>query len=105
MNIQLTKSAAEQIKKSAQEGKMEGMALRVAVMRKPSGEFHYALGFDNESHSDDITFKSEGVPMVVSGDTLLLTKEMKIDFVEIKEGEQSFIFLNPNDPAYTPPQE
>ncbi len=78
---------------------MGGMALRVAAVRKPSGEFHYALGFDNESHSDDITFKSEGVPMVVSGDTLLLAKEMKIDFAEGKEGAPRFIFLNPSDPA------
>ena len=29
---------------------------------------------------------------------------MIIDFVELEPGKQEFIFLNPNDPAYVPPQ-
>ena len=34
-------------------------------------------------------------------------KNCKLDFVELDKdkGTREFIFLNPNDPAYTPPDE
>lgn len=105
MSITLTPAAATQIKKSAQLSKLEGLPLRIAVMQKPDGKFHYALGFDDASHPDDLGFKSEGVNLVISGESLMLAKEMKIDFVEIETDKSRFIFLNPNDPDYVPPKE
>lgn len=103
--IRITPKAAEQIKKSAREGKMEGMPLRIAVMRKGDKGFHYAMGFDDSSRHDDFAFRDQGVNVVVSGETLRLIKDMEIDFVEIEEGKPNFIFLNPNDPTYIPPKE
>jgi iron-sulfur cluster assembly protein len=34
-----------------------------------------------------------------------LLKNTVLDFVEIEPGKQQFIFMNPNDPGYVPPQE
>ena len=30
---------------------------------------------------------------------------MTIDYVELEPGSWQFIFLNPNDPSYVPPQD
>ena len=103
--IKLTKAAAEQVRRNAREGKMDGLALRIAVSRKAGDGFHYVMGFDETGKEDDLTFKSEGVDIVVSGEALLLAKDMTIDFVEIEKDQFNFIFLNPNDPAYVPPTE
>ena len=103
--IQLTAAAAEQIKKTAKAGEMDGLALRIAVTRNSDGSFHYVLGFDDIGKEDDLSFKSEGMDIVVSAEMLLLLKDMMIDFVEIEKEQFNFIFLNPNDPSYVEPTE
>ncbi len=103
--ITVTEAAAARIKQSAKDGNMEGLSLRIAVVRKPDDSFHYAMGFDDASYQDDLTCKSAGINIVVSGEALMLVKDMAIDFVEMEKGEFNFIFLNPNDPAYVPPEQ
>ena len=41
----------------------------------------------------------------VSPDSMINLKNCKLDYVEIDKGVYEFIFLNPNDPAYVPPDE
>jgi iron-sulfur cluster assembly protein len=101
--VTVTKAAAEQIRKSAQEGDMEGLALRVAAKRKDDGGIDYGMGFD-EPTDEDVLFNTEGVKVVVSPAHVHLLNGASMDFVEI-EGEHRFIFLNPNDPHYRPPSE
>ncbi len=103
--ITITPEAAAQIRHSAKEGRMEGMALRVAAQRNPDGSIHYGIGFDDESRDGDNHFKSEGIDIVVSPVSLDLVAGMTIDFVELDDGNREFVFLNPNDPNYTPPAE
>jgi len=102
--IIVTPAAAEQIKISAKQGKAEGLPLRVAAQRNDDGSFHYALGFADEEHDEDLTFKSEGIEIVVSPMSLDLLTNTVIDFVELDSGEKNFIFKNPNDPNYKPSQ-
>ena len=102
--ITLTKAAAEQVKKSAQESNLEGMALRLAVKRMEDGSLDYGMGFDSETE-DDLRFKSEGVDVVVAPPYMELLNGMTVDFVELDAGSYNFIFLNPNDPNYSPPAE
>ncbi len=106
--ITLTTEAAKQIQYSAIQGKMEGIPLRIAVTRKPDNSLHYAMGFDDvpsDSDSDsDSRVNSEGIDIVVSGQSAELIKGTVVDYVELEPGKFHFIFLNPNDPNYQPPQ-
>ncbi len=111
MDIQLTKSAADEIEKEIEEkkearekakGRKVGETrLRVRVEEEPklNNKLYYALGFDSQINFDDLPFESRDIPMVVSKVALKLAPKMEINFVKGKEGDPRFIFLNPNDPA------
>ncbi len=101
--ISVTPAAAEQIRDSARQGNMQGMALRVAVTRLENGSFHYALGFDDTSREGDNVFKSEGIDIVVAPQSLPMLDGTVIDYVDI-EGNKEIIFINPNDPAQQQPE-
>jgi iron-sulfur cluster assembly protein len=102
--ITLTAQAAKQIRISAQQGQTEGLPLRIAATQKPDKSLHYGMGFDDtEGDENDLKFNSEGIEIVVSGSSLPLVNGMVIDYVELEPGQYRFIFLNPNDPNYTPP--
>jgi iron-sulfur cluster assembly protein len=101
--ITLTPSAAKQIRDSAKQQQTEGMALRLAATRQPDGSLHYAMGFDDVGGEDDTRFASEGIDVVVSTSSLPLLEDTVVDYVELEPGERRFIFLNPNDPNYSPP--
>lgn len=101
--ISVTPAAAEQIRESAKQGKMQGMPLRVAVTRLQDGSFHYALGFDDTSRDGDNAFQSEGIDIVVAPESLPMLEGTVIDYVDI-EGNNEIIFVNPNDPAQQQPE-
>ncbi len=102
--ISITAEAAEQIKLSAKQGQMEGMSLRIAVQRNADGSLHYALGFADEEHDEDLHFSSEQVEIVVSPVSMDLLNNTIIDYVELDSGERNFVFKNPNDPNYNTSQ-
>ena len=101
--ISVTPAAAQQIRESARQGNMQGMALRIAVTRMEDGSFHYALGFDDTSREGDNTFSSEGIDIVVAPQSLPMLDGTVIDYVEI-DGKNQIIFVNPNDPAQQQPE-
>ena len=90
--ITVTAEAAKQIKLSAKQGKSEGMPLRIAATRNEDESIHYGMGFDD-------------IEIIVSPISAELLNNTVLDFVELEPGKQQFIFMNPNDPGYTPPQE
>jgi len=96
--ITVTPQAAEQIRESARQGKLEGMPLRIAVIRLEDGGFHYALGFDDNNHEGDKTFQSEGIEIVVAPQSIDRLNGTVIDYVDL-EGKMEIVFINPNDPA------
>ena len=96
--ITVTPEAAEQIRESARQGNIEGMPLRIAVTRLEDGSFHYAMGFDDNSHEGDKAFQSEGVDIVVAPQSLEMLNGTVIDYVDL-DGKMEIIFINPNDPA------
>ncbi len=101
--ISVTPAAAHQIRESARQGNMQGMALRIAVTRLEDGSFHYALGFDDTSREGDNMFTSEGIDIVVAPQSLPMLDGTVIDYVEI-DGSNEIIFVNPNDPAQQQPE-
>lgn len=101
--ITVTQDAAKQIRESARMNNAEGLPLRVAAQRQQDGAIHYAMGFADEEHDEDLHFTSEGVEIIVSPMSLDLLNNTIIDFVQLDNGEKNFIFKNPNDPNYHPP--
>jgi iron-sulfur cluster assembly protein len=102
--IIITPAAADQIKVSAQQGKLEGMPMRIAARRQADGSIHYGMGFDDQSQEGDLRIHSEGVEIVVAMASQPLVDGMTVDYVEIEPGTNQFIFLNPNDANYIPPE-
>jgi iron-sulfur cluster assembly protein len=102
--IKITPAAANQIKLSAQQGGSEGMSLRIAATVNSDDSIHYGMGFD-ESKEEDISVTSEDIEIIVSPVSAEILKNTTLDFVELEEGKPQFIFMNPNDPDYTPPTE
>jgi iron-sulfur cluster assembly protein len=102
--FKVTPAAAEQVRKAAQQGGTEGMALRLAAQQLPDGSIDYRMGFDDPSE-EDIRFNCEGVDIVMTPEQVPLLDEAVMDFVEIEAGAAQFIFMNPKDPHYRPPQD
>lgn len=99
----ITKSAAEEILRSADAGNMDGMPLRVAAARNPDGSIKYAIGFD-ETREGDTLIVSEGIDILLDEVAKGLLNGARMDFVEMEPGQYNFIFLNPNDPDYVEPE-
>jgi iron-sulfur cluster assembly accessory protein len=102
--IKLTRQAAEQIIESTEQGKMQGIPLRLAIKKQDDGSFHYAMGFDEQRLPGDIFVNIENISLVVSAISKDLAEGMTIDYVELEPGKSEFIFLNPNDPTYVAPR-
>lgn len=102
--IEITPAAAAQIKLSMQEGQEDGLSLRIAATRNDDNSVHYGMGFD-ETKDSDISVSSSDINVIISPVSAELLKDTKLDYVELEAGKYQFIFLNPNDPDYTPPTE
>ena len=103
--ITITPAAAAQIRSAAKQGRMEGLALRIAAQRGADGSIQYAMGFDDSTRSDDTRYTSEGVELVVASTSTILLDGTTLDYAELEPGRSEFIFMNPNDPNYRPPQD
>ena len=102
--FKVTPAAADQILNATQQSGAEGMSLRLAASTRPDGTIDYKMGFD-ESSDDDIKFKSEGIDIVMEPEYVPLLDDAVLDFVQLDEGgEHQFVFLNPKDANYEPPQ-
>lgn len=102
--ITVTLAAATQIKLSAEQGKAEGMPLRIAASRNNDNSIHYGMGFD-DSKEDDVTVTTEDIEIVIAKESAPLLEGTTIDYVELEPEKFQFIFMNPNDPDYKPPTE
>jgi iron-sulfur cluster assembly protein len=103
--ITITPAAAEQIRASAREGNMEGLAMRIAAHRDPDGSIHYAMGFDDSQQEGDTCINTGGIDVIIGETSRILVDGMTLDFIEIEPDSFQFIFLNPNDVNYVPPEQ
>ncbi len=102
--ITITKKAAEEISLSMNNPETQGLLIRFAVDETDDG-FQYLMGFD-DLNDGDIHLKSNGVEYVLAYAQKALLEGMVVDFDQIEAGEEySFVFMNPNDPSYEPPEE
>ena len=102
--ITITPKAAEQIKLSAEQGKSEGMSLRIAAERTDDNSIHYGMGFD-DSKENDVIVAAGDIDVIISTSSAELLKNTTLDYVELEPEKFEFIFMNPNDPNYKPPSQ
>jgi iron-sulfur cluster assembly protein len=102
--FKLTTAAASQVLAAAKQSGTEGMSLRLAAQLKPDGAIDYRMGFD-EATEDDIRMNCDGIDVVMTPEQVPLLDRTIMDYVEIDPGQFHFIFLNPKDPNYQPPNE
>ena len=104
MSIKLTDAAVTQVKLAAEASGMQNMPLRIAAKRGGDGSIEYAMGYDEENEADT-TREYDGLLLVVAPQSIDLLSGAILDYVELEGGEKQFIFMNPNDPNYVPPEE
>jgi iron-sulfur cluster assembly protein len=102
--FKVTTAAAEQVRSAAKQGGTQGLSLRLAASQKPDGSIDYRMGFDDGT-DEDIRMSSEGIDIVMAPEHVPLLNGATMDFVEIDPGQFHFIFLNPKDASYSPPDE
>ncbi|MFM2317663.1 MAG: hypothetical protein RLZZ215_284 [Pseudomonadota bacterium] len=99
----ITPEAITQIQVSALHSKAQGLPLRIAAERKADGHFHYQMGFDEAQQQGDVLLTLDGVSVIIDADSAALLNGAWLDFIDL-EGKMEFVFMNPNDPYYRPPQ-
>ena len=101
--LKITSAAAEQIKEQIKQNDADGLYLRIAAKTNKDGSFEYGMGFD-ESNEHDTKVNSHDLILISDPQSAELLEDATMDYVEIEPGQFHFIFSNPIDPNYTPPQ-
>ncbi len=97
MSIQLTETAAQEIKRVIEEMKMPtGVALRIGVAGGGCSGFEYKLGFDEHvDEQNDAVCEIHGVRVAVDKKSLLYLDGTEVDYQNGIE-KRGFVFNNPN---------
>ena len=101
--ITITPAAIDMIRRSASEGNMTGLPMRIAAKRNPDGSIHYGMGFDENELEGDIHVKAGDLDVVIAESSQILLEGTTLDYVELEPDNWQFIFMNPNDSNYSPP--
>lgn len=99
----ITDNAAEQIHAAAKESNIETLVLRIAAKTNKDGGIEYGMGFD-ELKDGDIKVPYEDIEIVIDPGSNELLEYASMDYVELEPGQYNFIFMNPLDTNYTPPE-
>ena len=98
LDLKLTESAIEQIKKLLARDDRAGQNLRVGVTDGGCSGHSYKLDFDREQKAGDTVLEWNGVKVFVDGASVPLLQGMVIDYESGLYGG-GFKFSNPNDTA------
>ena len=102
-SFRITEDAAEEILRSMRQTNPTTGSLRIAATRRSDGSIDYAMGFD-EADDTDTVVEQFSVELLIGVTSLDLLAGALLDFVQLKTtGPKEFIFLNPNDPQFVPP--
>ncbi len=97
MSVTVTPKAANQIRKALLK-RGGGVGLRVAIKTSGCSGYAYALEFADAPASEDLSFESEGVQLLVDAKSLPMIDGTQLDWV--REGlNEGFKFNNPNASA------
>jgi iron-sulfur cluster assembly accessory protein len=98
LDLGLTESAAEQIKKLLARDSRAGCALRIAVTDGGCSGYSYKLDFDNQQRPEDMVLDRNGVKIYIDTASAPYLAGTVIDFVGGLYGG-GFKFTNPNATA------
>ncbi|WP_241087172.1 HesB/IscA family protein [Candidatus Vondammii sp. HM_W22] len=101
--FKITDAAAKQIQIASKQGGTEGIALRMAVRKNGDESLDYLMGFD-EMKDDDIVEVYSGIQVVMAPEFAPRLDQTVMDYLELENGDYSFVFHNPQDPNYVPPE-
>ena len=93
--FEITDSAAKQFQASVKEIGDDSLSLRITAKKSSVTGMVYNMGFDKPK-DEDVTFSSKGVDVIVGPTSVENVESMIIDFREF-EGQEQFVFFNPND--------
>lgn len=93
--VTISDSAVRHIAALREQGKDEGLMLRVSVAGGGCSGFQYEFSLDQACNEDDVVFEREGIKVVVDQASLELVAGSEIDYVEDLVGS-SFAVRNPN---------
>jgi iron-sulfur cluster assembly protein len=98
LDLGLTESATEQIKRLLARDSRSGSALRIAVTDGGCSGYSYKLAFDDQQRPEDIILDRNGVKILVDSASAPYLAGTVIDFVGGLYGG-GFKFTNPNATA------
>lgn len=98
LDLSLTESAIEQVKKLLARDRREGHGLRVGVSDGGCSGFSYKLDFADRPKADDLVLEFSGLTVYVDGASAPYLSGTVIDFVAGLHGG-GFKFSNPNATA------
>lgn len=98
LDLGLTESAVEQIKKLVARDSRPGCGLRIAVADGGCSGYSYKLDFDNVQRPNDMVLDRNGVKIYIDNDSAPYLAGTVIDFVGGLHGG-GFRFTNPNATA------
>ena len=102
-SFRMTEDAAEEILRSMRQTDPSAGSLRIAAKRRPDGTLDYDMGVD-EADDTDTVVEQFSVEVLIGVTSLDLLAGALLDFVQLQTtGPKEFIFLNPNDPQFVPP--
>ena len=79
--ITMSSSAAQAVSRILAERKLEGYSLRVYVAGGGCCGANFGMALDNNIRTNDMTFQSQGVQVVVDDQSIAYLRGAKIDFV------------------------
>ncbi|MDX1563877.1 MAG: iron-sulfur cluster insertion protein ErpA [Phycisphaeraceae bacterium] len=97
MSIELTESAAQEVKQICDKEKLDpqNVYLRVGVKGGGCSGFNYLLDLTEDSSEDDWQFDQHGVRLVCDQKSYLYLQGVSIDFKR-EMMASGFVFKNPN---------
>ena len=102
-SFRITEDAAEEILQSMSQTDPITRSLRIAAKRRPDGSIDYAMGFD-EADDTDTVLEQYNVEVLIGVTSVDLLAGALLDYVQLEaDGAEQFVFLNPNDPEFVPP--
>jgi iron-sulfur cluster assembly protein len=95
LDLKLTESAVQQVKKLLARDKREGHGLRISIADGGCSGYSYKLDFEKEEKSGDIVLRFDGLTVFVDPQSVGHLKGTVIDFTSGLYGG-GFKFSNPN---------
>jgi iron-sulfur cluster assembly protein len=93
--IMMSPSAVEAVTRILAERNLDGYSLRVYVAGGGCCGVNFGMALDNNIHSNDATFQTQGVQVVVDDQSIAYLRGAKIDFVNDPERGAGFVVDSP----------